>query len=154
MLLMKRGYPTSPRSNSGLVTRIFRRRDFMTSGGPDRRTVRYSKLSTNPSKEPPRTKGEDAMPKKTKKTTKTFTFGTCEYERTSPDRTTLSPRTKVVNIFVPFDEVLKLNLAIDESLRKLNKYKRSTTEGKRAALNLSIHLEAKRITVNEGKLRK
>ena len=85
---------------------------------------------------------------------KSYTFGTCSYERTSPARSALSPDTKVVNIIVPFEEALKLNLAVDECVRKLNSYKMSTTEGKRAALNLTIYLDMNRIAVNEGKMKK
>jgi hypothetical protein len=42
-----------------------------------------------------------------------------------------------LNILVSFEDALKLNLAIDECLRRLNKYNRSTKEGKRGAVNLS-----------------
>lgn len=85
---------------------------------------------------------------------KTYTFGTCEYAHASPDRSTLSPQTKILNIVVPFEEALKLSLGIDECIRKLNKYKRSTKAGKRAALNLCLHLNVSRIAINEGKLKK
>jgi hypothetical protein len=85
---------------------------------------------------------------------KQFTFGTCVYASTSPEQGTLSNQTKILNIVVPFEESLKLNLAIDECIRKLNKYKRSMKQGKRAALNLSINLSDNRISINEGKLRK
>ncbi len=81
---------------------------------------------------------------------KVFAFGTCAYAKTSPDP--LKEGTPVINVFVPFDEALKLNLAIDEAVRKLNKYKMSTKAGKRASLNLSIHVGSKRITVSEAKL--
>ena len=85
---------------------------------------------------------------------KQFTFGTCVCASTSPEQGTLSNQTKILNIVVPFEESLKLNLAIDECIRKLNKYKRSKKPGKRAALNLSINLSDSRISVNEGKLKK
>ena len=85
---------------------------------------------------------------------KAHTFGTCEYAFTSPDQTTLSPQTKILNIVVPFEQALKLNLGIDECIRKLNRYKRNVKEGKRAAVNLCIHLELGRIAINEGKLKK
>jgi hypothetical protein len=35
----------------------------------------------------------------------------------------------------------------------LNRYKKSTREGKRAAPNLTIHFDLNRIAVNEGKLK-
>ena len=83
---------------------------------------------------------------------KQFTFGTCAYSKTSPSQETLSPETKVLNIVLSFEEALKLNLAIDECVRQLNSYKRSTVEGRRTALNLTIHFDKGRITVNETKL--
>lgn len=50
-------------------------------------------------------------------------------------------------------EGLKLSLAIDECLRKLNSYKRCTAAGKSMGLNLVIHLEQRRVTVNEQSIR-
>lgn len=90
----------------------------------------------------------------TKKTpaTKKSTFGTCRYSKMSPGRSSLSPESKAVNIHLSFEEALKFNLAVDECVRKLNSYKRSTTVGKKAALNLTVYLGMERIAVNEGKL--
>jgi hypothetical protein len=85
---------------------------------------------------------------------KQFTFGTCEYERTSPARAELSNQTSVLNIIIPFEQALKLNLAVDECVRKLNRYKKSTKTGKRAALNLTIHFNLSRLAVNEGRLKR
>jgi hypothetical protein len=85
---------------------------------------------------------------------KQFTFGTCEYERTSPARTELSNQTSALNIIIPFDQALKLNLAIDECVRRLNKYKKSTKAGKRAALNLTVHFNLARLAVNEARLKR
>ena len=84
--------------------------------------------------------------------TKKFSFGICNFGRTSPPLTNLSPDTQVFNIEIAFEEALKLNLAIDECVRKLNSYKRSTTAGKRSGLNLAIHLSRGVITVNEANL--
>jgi len=83
-----------------------------------------------------------------KPSTKKFVFGTCEFKRTSPNRNSMSGTTKILNIMIPFEEALKLNLAIDECVRKLNKYKRSTSAGKSMGMNLSIHLNQERVTVN------
>ena len=55
---------------------------------------------------------------------KEFTFGTCEYQRTNPPLQDLSKDTSGLNILLSFEEALKLNLAIDECVRKLNKYKK------------------------------
>src|SRR5271157_2232924 len=83
---------------------------------------------------------------------KTFSFGGCDFGRTSPSIEALSPNTQVLNVEISFEEALKLHLAIGECVRKLNSYKRSTSVGKRTALNLAIHLSKGRVTVNEGKL--
>ncbi len=83
---------------------------------------------------------------------KTFSFGGCDFAQTSPSLQNLSRDTHVLNVVVPFEDALKLNLAIQECIRNLNSYKRSTTGGKRSALNLAIHLSKGRLTINEGKL--
>ena len=82
---------------------------------------------------------------------KTFSFGGCDFNRTSPKLEALSPATQVLNIEVDFEEALKLHLAIGECVRKLNTYKRSTKAGKRTALNLAIHLSKGRVTINESR---
>lgn len=85
---------------------------------------------------------------------KEFTFGICEYERISPQKEKLTADTSVLNIILPFEEALKLNLAVDECVRKLNKYKKSTSEAKRAALNLTVRSDLKRIEIKENKLKR
>jgi len=92
------------------------------------------------------------MAKGKQATTKKFTFGTCGFQRTSPPLEALSPGTRVLNVLLSFEDALKLNVAIDECVRQLNAYNRSTTAGKRAALNLTVYLDKERITINEGKL--
>jgi hypothetical protein len=84
---------------------------------------------------------------------KSFSFGGCDFNRTSPQLGALSPNTQVLNIEINFEEALKLHLAIGECVRKLNSYKRSTKAGKRTALNLAIHLSKRRVTINEGRAR-
>lgn len=81
---------------------------------------------------------------------KTFSFGSCEFSRLSPPKENLTSSSKKLNVVVPFEEALKLNLALDECVRKLNKYKRSTTKGKKAAVNLVIHFDVNRVSVNEN----
>lgn len=84
--------------------------------------------------------------------TKTSTFGTCSFGKISPSKERITESTKTLNVFVSFEDALKLNLAISEALRKLNSYNRSTKAGKSAAMNLTVHLESRRLTVNEGSL--
>jgi hypothetical protein len=85
---------------------------------------------------------------------KTFSFGGGTFNRTSPEIAKLSPDTKMLNIEIGFEEALKLHLAIGECISKLNQYNRSTTSGKRTTLNLAVHLNSSRITVNEGRAKK
>lgn len=84
--------------------------------------------------------------------TKTFSFGGCDFTRTLPPLGTFSPDTKFLNVEIPFEEALKLHLAIGECISKLNSYKRNTRTGRRTALNLAIHLSKNRITINETRL--
>lgn len=83
---------------------------------------------------------------------KTFSFGGCDFARTSPPLTEICPETAMLNLSISFEEALKLNLAIEECIRKLNSYKRNTTDGKRTGLNIAVHLSKGRITVNETRL--
>lgn len=85
---------------------------------------------------------------------KEYTFGTCDFDRITPPNEKLSPSTRTMNIIVPFEEALKFALAVDECIHELNRYKKSTKEGKRVAMNLTVHLQAKRIAINKGKLKK
>jgi len=81
--------------------------------------------------------------------TKKFSFGTSRYAKTSPARSKLSPTTSILNLYLTFEEALKLNLSIDECIRKLNTYNRGTSAGKSKGLNIAIHLDQERITINE-----
>ncbi len=84
--------------------------------------------------------------------TKKFSFGTCSFNRTSPPQKLLSPQTRVLNIVISFEDALKLNLAVSECVRKLNSYNRSFRAGKNAALNLALHIDKGRISINEVQL--
>jgi len=92
------------------------------------------------------------VPVKTRLKAKAYTFGTCSFAKMSPPRSQLSSETKGVNVFLTFDEALKLNIAIDECVRRLNSYNRATTGGKSVALVLTMFLGKNRITVNQGGL--
>ena len=84
--------------------------------------------------------------------TKSFSFGGCSFGKVSPKLDAITSATKVLNVTISFEDALKLNLAVDECIRKLNSYKRSTAAGKKSALNIAIHLDKGRVTVNEGKM--
>jgi len=83
---------------------------------------------------------------------KTVAFGTCAIGGYSPKKEEWKLKKKTLNIKIKFEEALKLNLALDECVRELNKYKRSTSEGKRAAVNLVLHLEIDRIAIIEDQI--
>src|SRR5262245_11608585 len=85
-------------------------------------------------------------------TKKTFSFGGCYFQATSPKREDIGPDTKCINVRLTFEEALKLSLSVDECLRYLNRMKRSTKEGKRSALNLAIYLNKGRVVVTKGKI--
>jgi hypothetical protein len=76
-------------------------------------------------------------------------FGGCSFVKTSPAHDRLAASTQVVNLVVPFEDALKLNVAIDEAVRRLNSARQRARGGKRAALNLTIHFHTERITVSE-----
>lgn len=55
----------------------------------------------------------------------------------------------MLNVYMSFEEALKFSLAIQECVRKLNSYHRGTKAGKQTGLNVAVHLQKGRITVNE-----
>jgi hypothetical protein len=83
---------------------------------------------------------------------KQYTFGTCSLNHFSPP--VISSSTRALNIVVSFEDALKLNLAISEGVRALNKNNRATREGRDSALNLTVYLDKKRITVNQAKVKR
>lgn len=79
------------------------------------------------------------------------TFGGCNVHDISPlKNTTLPP---ALNMVISFDDALRLHLSLGQALGKLNSYKRSTTAGRRSAINLCLYHKTSRITVNESKLK-
>lgn len=80
---------------------------------------------------------------------KTAQCGACDFETKNPE--VISASTKAIKITVPFDDALKLKAAVDECVLRLNRYNRSTVEGRRARMGLVIHLDKKRFRVLETK---
>jgi hypothetical protein len=78
---------------------------------------------------------------------KTFSFGGCTFSRTSPPLEGLAATTRVLNVLIPFEEALKLSVAMQTCVLELNQKNRSTREGKRTAMNLAIHLDKGRVVV-------
>jgi hypothetical protein len=79
-------------------------------------------------------------------------FGTCRYERTAPPAGHLSPETKILNIELSLAEALKLNLAIDQCVKRIKKFEENGQAGRPAALNMAVHLNTQKIAVSEAKL--
>lgn len=77
--------------------------------------------------------------------------GACRYVRTSPD--VAQRGIKSLNIEVPFEEALKLRLALDSALHALNRYNRSTSKGRAMGVVLSIKTESSSIAVIEAAMR-
>jgi hypothetical protein len=82
---------------------------------------------------------------KTKKT-----FGSCYFSHISPAPIESVP--KGMNVVISFEEALKLHLSIGQALAKLNSYNRSTTAGRRSAVNICIYPHDNYVTVNESQL--
>jgi hypothetical protein len=58
---------------------------------------------------------------------------------------------KSLNLGISFEEALKLNLALQGCLQSLNRYNRSTKDGKKMGVTLSFKFDEKQVTVLEGK---
>lgn len=86
--------------------------------------------------------------------TKTFVFTTTPYAHTSPPREKLNDTTKIFNVALTLDQALKLQLGLQEGIRQIARYKENSEAGRRAAVNLAIHLKVGRIAVCEAKLPK
>jgi hypothetical protein len=80
------------------------------------------------------------------------TFGSSYVDHFSPALSEATP--KAINVHLSFEEALKLHLSLGQLLGHLNGYNRSTTEGKRTAVNLCVYTQQQRIAVVEGKVRK
>jgi len=77
--------------------------------------------------------------------------GQCNYGRLSPD--VASRGVKSVNVDIPFEEALKLALALDSCLHAANRYNRSTTKGKAMGVCLSIKTDNGSVAVIEATMR-
>jgi hypothetical protein len=77
--------------------------------------------------------------------------GTVRFTRCSPD---LVPAgVKSLNLDTPFDEAVKLTLALQCCVQSLNRYNRSTTKGKSMGLLLSVKLDTSTVAVIESPIR-
>ena len=88
------------------------------------------------------------MPRKKK-----FSHGGCDFERTQPSTSEFNSKTKMLNVILSFEDALKLNIAIQSCLQKINAQDHRTKNGKNAAMNIAIHFDINRITINEKPLK-
>jgi hypothetical protein len=61
---------------------------------------------------------------------------------------------KAINMVLNFEDAMRLHLSLGQLLGRLNGYDRSTTEGKRTAVNLCVYTQQERIAVVEGKVKR
>ncbi|WP_254510287.1 hypothetical protein [Anatilimnocola floriformis] len=80
------------------------------------------------------------------------TFGTSYVDHFSPALPEATP--KAINVILSFEEALKLHLSLGQLLGHLNGYNRSTSDGKRTAVNLCVYTKQQRIAVVEGRIRR
>ena len=80
------------------------------------------------------------------------TFGSAHVDFFSPALPDAVP--PAMNMVLSFEEALKLHLSLGQLLGHLNGYNRSTSDGKRTAVNLCLYTKQKRIAVVEGRLKK
>lgn len=59
-----------------------------------------------------------------------------------------------LNVHLAFEEALKLHFALGQALARIGAYNRSTSAGKRAAVNLCLYPHKGRITIDEGQFPK
>ena len=64
------------------------------------------------------------------------TFGGVEIDHIRPAIPESTP--PALNIVLGFEEALKLHLSLGQALARLNSYNRSTRDGKRSGVNLSV----------------
>jgi len=62
------------------------------------------------------------------------------------------PDMKSLNIDLPFEEALKISLALQSCLQALNRYNRGTAQGRAMGVLLSIKTDNSSVSVIEAKL--
>lgn len=85
--------------------------------------------------------------KKVKETT-----GGCGFKQISPKQVALGPSTKAIKLKIPYIEALKLHIAIQSCVLRLNSYDRNTAGGQQSALGLVIYLDKQRVRIIEENL--
>ncbi len=81
-------------------------------------------------------------------TKKVDNHGGARYTRTNPD--IAAKGIKSVNVFMTFEEAMKLSLAVQACLLSLNRYNRATTKGKNMGLCLTVFTDNQAVNVIEA----
>ena len=77
-------------------------------------------------------------------------FGGGRLDRIMPEDIAKRSNTKMLNISLKYEEVLKLNMAIQDCLLSLTRTNFATAEGKRVRAYLTVDFSGKRINVWTG----
>ncbi len=77
--------------------------------------------------------------------------GSCRFVRTSPDMAEKGVQS--VNIELTFEEALRLSMAIQSAILRLNRYNRNDTKGRDMGLCLSLKVTSGAISVIEQRVR-
>jgi hypothetical protein len=77
--------------------------------------------------------------------------GSARFARASPD--VAQQGIKSLNLDIPFEEALKLSLALNSCLQSLNRYHRGTTKGRAMGVCLSVKMDNSFISVIETTIR-
>jgi hypothetical protein len=87
------------------------------------------------------------FPKRSAKTKAEDYYGGCNFTGASPD---LYERgIKSLNLEIPFEDALKLSLAVQACLQSLNRYNRGTAVGRSMGMLLSIKMDNSSVTILE-----
>ncbi len=76
-------------------------------------------------------------------------FGYCKYNSTSPSQADLRSKTKVLNVYLSFEDALKLNFAMQKCLLQLASSNHRGGKGKSKGLSLAVCLGRPAIMVTE-----
>jgi hypothetical protein len=74
--------------------------------------------------------------------------GTVRYAKTSRE----AEKLKSVNIFFSFEEAMKLSLAIQSCVLRLNKLDKRTAKGKKMGMQLGLKTETETVMVTEEEI--
>ncbi|MDE1874827.1 MAG: hypothetical protein KGH68_02050, partial [Patescibacteria group bacterium] len=75
------------------------------------------------------------------------TTGSCSFHSFSPSNEITS-----LSFQLPFEEALKLNIAIDEAVRQLNRLNRARKEARDLGVTIIFHQDIHRVVVTTDKL--